>query len=457
MIIKHNIQFGLKRSSSSKLQASKDLPIRMRISYKGHRLDVPIGVSVSSESWNNDKQLVQGNYINSKGQEASDINALISCFRQVASNVIKKYEVENTIPSEEMLRQSIKLSYSSNIINCLSKESIHSKDFWKIYDEFITVEGENRSWSPAQVEKFRALKTDLMKYRPKTSFDDIDENYMSGFVFYLRDEKILNTPRKRKGSRAEYDKDDIVGMRSSSIIKKLEYLRWFLRWAMKKQYHSNKAFEEFNPMLKTTNNSVVFLTISELKTLSEYEIPANKPSWSMARDFLLFASFTGLRYSDIKNLRKSDVTDNVIDVTTIKTGDTIRVDLNSVSRKILEKYRNVPTIDDVALPICSGQKLNQTLKELCQAVGFCENIRRVEFKGNERIEEWIPKYELISTHVGRRSFICNCLAKGIPAEVVMKWTGHSDYKAMKPYIDVADKIKSSEMQKMDISDITIKK
>ena len=24
---------------------------------------------------------------------------------------------------------------------------------------------------------------------------------------------------------------------------------------------------------------------------------------------------------------------------------------------------------------------------------------------------------------------------GIPVEVVMKWTGHSDYKAMKPYID----------------------
>ena len=29
--------------------------------------------------------------------------------------------------------------------------------------------------------------------------------------------------------------------------------------------------------------------------------------------------------------------------------------------------------------------------------------------------------------------------------VVMKWTGHSDYKAMKPYIDIAEKTKANAM------------
>ena len=31
----------------------------------------------------------------------------------------------------------------------------------------------------------------------------------------------------------------------------------------------------------------------------------------------------------------------------------------------------------------------------------------------------------------------------------MKWTGHSDYAAMKPYIDVADTIKAKEMDKLN--------
>ena len=31
----------------------------------------------------------------------------------------------------------------------------------------------------------------------------------------------------------------------------------------------------------------------------------------------------------------------------------------------------------------------------------------------------------------------------------MKWTGHEDYKAMKPYIAIVDKLKSQEMNKFN--------
>ena len=43
------------------------------------------------------------------------------------------------------------------------------------------------------------------------------------------------------------------------------------------------------------------------------------------------------------------------------------------------------------------------------------------------------------------NFICFALSSGIPPQVVMKWTGHSDYKAMKPYIDIAEKVKAEQM------------
>ena len=50
---------------------------------------------------------------------------------------------------------------------------------------------------------------------------------------------------------------------------------------------------------------------------------------------------------------------------------------------------------------------------------------------------------------GRRTFIVNALSLGIPPNVVMKWTGHNDYKAMKPYIDIVDSIKAREMTKLN--------
>ena len=72
------------------------------------------------------------------------------------------------------------------------------------------------------------------------------------------------------------------------------------------------------------------------------------------------------------------------------------------------------------------------------------------------LDEVTPKYALLSTHAGRRTFICNALALGIPAQVVMKWTGHSDYKAMKPYIDIADDIKAKRHEQNLINYKSIK-
>lgn len=37
----------------------------------------------------------------------------------------------------------------------------------------------------------------------------------------------------------------------------------------------------------------------------------------------------------------------------------------------------------------------------------------------------------------------------IASGIVMKWTGHSEYSAMKPYIDIADEIKAESMLKFD--------
>lgn len=89
------------------------------------------------------------------------------------------------------------------------------------------------------------------------------------------------------------------------------------------------------------------------------------------------------------------------------------------------------------------------LKELAELAGIDEPVRETYYKGNERIDVVSPKYALLGTHAGRRTFICNALALEISPQVVMKWTGHSDYKAMKPYIDIADKIKANAMDKFN--------
>lgn len=46
-------------------------------------------------------------------------------------------------------------------------------------------------------------------------------------------------------------------------------------------------------------------------------------------------------------------------------------------------------------------------------------------------------------------WLVHALSLGIAPDVVMKWTGHADYKAMRPYIDIVDSIKAESMTKFN--------
>ena len=46
-----------------------------------------------------------------------------------------------------------------------------------------------------------------------------------------------------------------------------------------------------------------------------------------------------------------------------------------------------------------------------------------------------------------KTFICFALSNGIPPDVVMKFTGHCDYKSMKPYI--TEDAKKAAIRKME--------
>lgn len=233
---------------------------------------------------------------------------------------------------------------------------------------------------------------------------------------------------------------------NSTIIKNLNLLKWFLKWAEKKGYNVNPDYKTFSPNLKAPAKPVIFLNWDELMKMYNYDLSHN-PNLEIVRDGFCLSCFTSLRYSDLANLRKEDITDDTINITTLKTTDTISIDLNKYSKAILNKYKDHP--GDKAMPVLSNQKMNDNLKIIAKLCEFNTPVSLVSYVGNKRETQVLPKYELISTHCGRRTFICNALSLGIAPNIVMKWTGHSDYKTMKPYIDIAENIKKESMSLFD--------
>ena len=146
------------------------------------------------------------------------------------------------------------------------------------------------------------------------------------------------------------------------------------------------------------------------------------------------------------NLKSTDIKGDMMYITTVKTHDRLPINLNKFAKEILKKYEHCNVPDNLALPVLPNQLMNRYLKHLCELAGFNSPITKTYYKGGERMEETSPKCDLIGTHAARRTFICFALSSGIPPQVVMKWTGHSDYQAMKPYIEIAEKTKADAMK-----------
>ena len=426
MNIKRNIIFTLESRKKDGVLIVENVPIRMRVNFASKRIEFTTGYRIDAAKWDTDKQRVRNGCTNKLKQSASEINASLLGYYTEVQEIFKKFEVEEIMPTPEQIKEAFNALH--NPIEEVTPRKSTSNAFYKVFDEFVRDCGRQNDWTDSTYEKFAAMKNHLMNFRDGLTFDFFDEKGLNDYVNYLR---------------------DVKEMRNSTIGKQLSFLKWFLRWAFKKGLHQNNAYDSYKPKLKSTQKKIIFLTWKELNKLREFEIPAAKQALDRVRDVFLFQCFTGLRYSDVFNLRKSDIKGDHIEVTTVKTSDSLIIELNNHSKAILDKYKDVAFEDDKVLPVITNQKMNDYLKELAELAGIDEPVRQTYYRGNERIDEVTPKYALLGTHAGRRTFICNALALGIPPQVVMKWTGHSDYKAMKPYIDIADDIKANAMSKFN--------
>ena len=428
MNIKRNIIFTLESRKKDGVLITENVPIRMRVNFASKRIEFTTGYRIDAAKWDADKQRVKNGCSNKLKQSASEINASLLEYYTEIQSIFKRFEVEDVMPTPEQIKEAFNALHKPVSEEPKPKKEALPCDFFQVFDDFVEDCGRQNNWTDSTFEKFAAVKNHLTNFREGLTFEFFDERGLNDYVGYLR---------------------DVKEMRNSTIGKQLSFLKWFLRWAYKKGVHQNNAYDSYKPKLKSTQKKIIFLTWEELNKLREFEIPATKQALDRVRDVFLFQCFTGLRYSDVFNLRKSDIKGDHIEVTTVKTSDSLIIELNNHSKAILDKYKDVAFEDDKVLPVITNQKMNDYLKELAELAGIDEPVRQTYYRGNERIDEVTPKYALLGTHAGRRTFICNALALGIPPQVVMKWTGHSDYKAMKPYINIADDIKANAMSKFN--------
>lgn len=404
-----------------------DAKLRIRIRWSAGVLNFNLGERVELAKWSTDTQrCINGTSHGKKKRTAKDINSKIETAQSTIDAIFTEFAEKNIIPTVDQFRHRY-----NNTTDAPERE----KTIFDYFDEFVSKEGTINSWKDTTIEKFSGIKNHLIgfgKTQSNFSFDTFTKEGLNAYVAFLR---------------------DVKDMRNNTIKKQISFLKWFLKWAKGEGYNKTDAYSTFSPKITKSEKKVIFLDWDELMTVYHFDFSSvpdmeteNAKALERVRDVFCFCCFTSLRYSDVENLKRTDIKKGGITFTTIKTDDELTVELNDYSSAILAKYAGEVYPENKALPVISNQKMNDHLKELGEVCGLDTPITITYFKGAKRFDEVYPKHELLTTHCGRRTFICNALMLGISPVTVMKWTGHSDYKSMQPYIDVADAEKQKAMK-----------
>jgi site-specific recombinase XerD len=180
----------------------------------------------------------------------------------------------------------------------------------------------------------------------------------------------------------------------------------------------------------------IYTDFSEIQIL--YDEPFTKKTEILVRDKYILNCFLGMRYSDLNKLEphffsKKSIAGKEFVVYTgraKKTDHKIEFAVHPIAQQILEKYK-------YDIPKLSAKEFNDVLKVVAHQAGLRGLERIREIRGHETIVRDIPKYELMSSHAGRRSFCTNFYNEGVSIAAIMSISGHLTENEFRKYIKKA--------------------
>lgn len=180
----------------------------------------------------------------------------------------------------------------------------------------------------------------------------------------------------------------------------------------------------------------VYLTREEIAALAGLDLKGNR-AMEKVRDVFLVGCYTGQRFSDYSSMCVDEIE---------------TIDIEGAEFKALRKVQRktgrtvvIPILDDGLLdiiqrwggrlPKVSISDLNVRIKTLCRMAGVKGEISIPCSRAGSSSRIKKQKYELVSSHTARRSYITNLYMEGrLSTEQIRSISGHSSEDSFKRYL-----------------------
>jgi integrase len=321
--------------------------------------------------------------------------------------------------------------------------------------------------------KFKELLKD--KYINKATKGDATKNlkaYVDEYIEGIKTGFILSSKHK------PYDKDSVRAKKTS-----LEIIKTFLNSRVPKDLdrHTGEEFIKYLTLNTTSSTNTVRKHIKELKVFGKWLYNKEVIKYDFSRDWkkpaepetthvylndseldkiknkfmpadvdrfrtlFLVQCYTGLRVSDLLNLKREHIRNKRIIMTQKKTESPVIIPLADKVWFHLERWFSILETDFKV----HEQEYNVNIKHICELAGINSPVELVKETLKGETKKSVPKFKAITSHTARRTAITNLYLKDCPKAVLMTISGHKSESSLMKYIKASG---IEIIDKMDIPD-----
>jgi len=406
---------------SLKDKSCLNLRLLFRFNGKDHVIATSTNLEVSKDYWKNKHKL--------KVKDISVINKQIEInteINKITNHILKAFEQSGAsdLLNKQWLDKQLNSYYNRNTkIKTIPKDIVRFIEYY--------VEQRLNEVKPASITKFKVVKHKLQRLENHIGrsifINEINEEFKELFVNYCKGENYSQNTMQRE----------------------LNIIKMFCKFAKYKGVNVHIELEGLK--LNKEKTEKIYLSLKEIDQIEAAQI--DKPYLINTRDWLIISCFTGQRISDFMRFNKEMIrveeSKTLLEFDQQKTGKTMTIPLHNKVMLILEKYNG-----DFPKRI-SDQRYNDYLKEVCKIAKLHQKVKgkkQINISKDplerkvRRVEGMYPKYELVTSHIGRRSFATNHYGK-IPTSYLIYVTGHSSEEMFLNYIGKSNKDMALELTK----------
>ena len=386
--------------------------LRLDCSINGIRFRKYLNIQVKESNWNKNKERIKSSYSN-----AFEINKRLD-YIQNTINKIYYDLINNEIP---ITKSELSEKYDEKINGISRKDSFY--DFCTEYIE-VSKNSKTKGTIKGYRSAIKSLKEYEKQYRRKLDWSSFDYKFYTDYQSFQYNTK---------------------GNSQNLFGKRISQIKSILNQATKLGLNKYLTFKEYK-VLKTKSKKE-YLNKEEIQLLLELNLSENK-RLEKVRDIFLVCCYTGVRFSEYKNLKKENIElgkeGKRINYFSKKTKKYVNTICDENTFELLKKYKfNLPQI--------SGQKYNEYIKEVCQIAGIDNVITVHTYKSGKATTYQKQKFELIASHTARRSFVTNLFKDNVTTSLIMVCTGHTKESTL------SNNIQTTAIESIDLIHQQLKK